>query len=93
MRRLFTSVWPSLLSSALAQGNAANGATLYVQKINIGGAQLSCQDCHGFAGTFRDARFAGANEATILGAITSAINGNAGQVPHIPRGQRNSAPT
>ena len=65
-------------TSALAQGNAANGATLYIQKINIGGAQLNCQDCHGFAGTFRDARFAGANEATILGAINGAINGNAG---------------
>ena len=65
-------------TSALAQGNAANGATLYVQKITIGGAQLSCQDCHGFPGTFRDARFAGSSEAAILGAINTAINGNAG---------------
>jgi len=67
-------------ATALAQGNAAAGATLYTQKITIGGAQLSCQDCHGFAGTFRDLRFAGSTEAAILNSINGAINSNAGQV-------------
>jgi mono/diheme cytochrome c family protein len=71
-------------TSALAQGNAANGATLYVQRAAgvpiVGQPGISCQDCHGFAGTFRDLRFPGASEATILAAINSAINGNAGAV-------------
>lgn len=67
-------------NGALAQGNAAAGATLYTQKTLIGGAQLACQDCHGFAGTFRDLRFPGQNEAMILARINSAINGNAGQI-------------
>ena len=62
-------------TSAFAQaGNPANGATAYVEKV----AGASCQDCHGFAGTFRDSRFPGANEATIRAAIASAISGNAG---------------
>lgn len=64
-------------TSAFAQaGNPANGATAYTEKV----AGASCQDCHGFAGTFRDLRFPGANEATIRAAIASAIAGNAGQV-------------
>jgi mono/diheme cytochrome c family protein len=64
-------------TSAFAQaGNPANGATAYTEK--VGGA--SCQDCHGFAGTFRDLRFAGANEATIRAAVAAAIASNAGQV-------------
>jgi len=68
-------------TGALAQvGNPATGGTLYVQKTLIGGAQLSCQDCHGFAGTFRDLRFPGLNEAAIRGRIQTAINGNAGMV-------------
>ena len=71
-------------TSALAQGSAANGATLYVQRLNgvpfAGQAGVSCQDCHGPAGTFRDFRFAGLNEAAIVGRISAAINGNAGQV-------------
>lgn len=62
-------------TSALAQaGNATNGATAYTERV----AGASCQDCHGFAGTFRDLRFAGANEATIRAAIQAAITGNAG---------------
>ncbi|HYM47628.1 MAG TPA: hypothetical protein VES91_04045, partial [Burkholderiaceae bacterium] len=61
-------------------GNPATGGTLYVQKTLIGGAQLSCQDCHGFAGTFRDLRFPGLNEAAIRGRIQTAINSNAGMV-------------
>jgi len=67
-------------NSAFGQGNPAAGATLYTQKILIGGAQLSCQDCHGFAGTFRELRFPGQNEAMLLARINTAINGNAGQV-------------
>ncbi|MGH6608792.1 MAG: hypothetical protein ACRECQ_00900 [Burkholderiaceae bacterium] len=68
-------------TNALAQaGNAANGATLYVQKTLIGGAQLSCQDCHGFAGTFRVSRFAGLNEAQIRARIDASIASNAGMV-------------
>ena len=64
-------------TSAFAQaGNPANGATAYTEKV----AGASCQDCHGFAGTFRDLRFPGANEATIRAAIQAAINGNAGAV-------------
>ena len=64
-------------TSAFAQaGNAANGATAYTER--VGGS--SCQDCHGFAGTFRDLRFAGANEAAIRAAIAGAISSNAGQV-------------
>ncbi len=64
-------------TSAFAQaGNAANGATAYTERV----AGSSCQDCHGFAGTFRDLRFPGANEATIRAAIQAAINSNAGQV-------------
>lgn len=66
-------------TSALAQvGNAANGATLYVQKITIMGAQLSCQDCHGFAGTFRLSRFPGSTEAQILATINGAIGADSG---------------
>jgi cytochrome c553 len=65
-------------TSALAQGNAANGATLYVQKVTIMGAQLSCQDCHGFAGTFRVSRFPGSTEAQILATINGAIGGDSG---------------
>lgn len=71
-------------TSALAQGNAANGATLYTQRLAgvpiAGQAGISCQDCHGFAGTFRDLRFAGLNEAAILGRINAAINGDAGMI-------------
>ena len=67
-------------TSAFAQGNPALGATYYTQKNLIGGAQLSCQDCHGFAGTFRDLRFPGLNEAAITGRIQTAINSNAGQI-------------
>ena len=64
-------------TSALAQvGNAANGATAYTERV----AGSSCQDCHGFAGTFRDLQFPGATEATIRAAIQAAINSNAGQV-------------
>ena len=64
-------------TSALAQaGNAANGATAYTEKVS--GA--SCQDCHGFAGTFRDLRFPGATEATIRAAVQNAITSNAGGV-------------
>jgi len=64
-------------TGALAQaGVPANGATAYIEKI----AGASCQDCHGFAGTFRDLRFAGANEAAIRAAIAGAISGNAGGV-------------
>lgn len=64
-------------TSAFAQvGNAANGATAYTERV----AGSSCQDCHGFAGTFRDLQFPGANEATIRAAIQAAINSNAGQV-------------
>ena len=51
-------------------GVPANGATAYVEKV----AGASCQDCHGFAGTFRDAQFPGANEATIRAAVQAAIN-------------------
>ncbi len=66
---------------AFAQaGNPATGGTLYVQKSLVGGAQLSCQDCHGFAGTFRDLRFPGLNEAAIRGRIQTAINTNAGMI-------------
>ncbi len=66
-------------TSAFAQaGNPANGGTLYVMKTTVGGAQLSCQDCHGFAGTFRDLRFPGLNEAAIRGRFQTAINSNAG---------------
>ena len=65
-------------TSALAQGNAANGATLYVQKVTIMGAQLSCQDCHGFAGSFRVSRFPGSTEAQILATINGAIGANSG---------------
>ena len=58
-------------TSAFAQvGNAANGATAYTERV----AGSSCQDCHGFAGTFRDLQFPGANEATIRAAIQAAIN-------------------
>lgn len=68
-------------TGAFAQaGNPTTGGTLYVQKTLIGGAQLSCQDCHGFAGTFRASRFAGLTEAAILGRINTAIAGNAGMV-------------
>ena len=68
-------------AGALAQaGVPATGGTLYVQRTAVGGAQVSCQDCHGFAGTFRDLRFPGATEAAIRARIQSAINGNAGQV-------------
>ena len=64
-------------TSAFAQvGNAANGATAYTERV----AGSSCQDCHGFAGTFRDLQFPGATEATIRAAIQAAINSNAGQV-------------
>ena len=57
-------------TSALAQaGNAANGATAYTERV----AGASCQDCHGFAGTFRDLQFPGANEVTIRAAIQAAI--------------------
>jgi hypothetical protein len=58
-------------TSALAQGNATLGATYYTEKV----AGASCQDCHGFAGTFRDSQFPGANEATIRAGIQAAING------------------
>jgi mono/diheme cytochrome c family protein len=64
-------------TSALAQGNAANGDVAYKEKIAVG---ASCQDCHGFAGTFRDLRFAGATEAAIRAGIQAAITGNAGGV-------------
>ena len=68
-------------TGAFAQaGNAANGATLYAMRINVSGAQASCQDCHGFAGTFRDSRFPGATEATIRAGIQAAINSNDGMV-------------
>jgi mono/diheme cytochrome c family protein len=50
-------------------GVPANGATAYTER--VGGS--SCQDCHGFAGTFRDLQFPGANEATIRAAIQAAI--------------------
>ncbi len=64
-------------TSAFAQaGNATNGATAYTERV----AGASCQDCHGFAGTFRDLRFPGANEATIRAAIQAAISSNAGGV-------------
>jgi len=64
-------------TSAFAQaGNPANGASAYTERV----AGSSCQDCHGFAGTFRDLQFPGANEATIRAAIQAAINSNAGQL-------------
>ena len=64
-------------TSVFAQaGVPANGAIAYTEKV----AGASCQDCHGFAGTFRDLRFPGANEATIRAAIQAAITSNAGQV-------------
>jgi mono/diheme cytochrome c family protein len=50
-------------------GNATNGATAYTERV----AGASCQDCHGFAGNFRDLQFPGANEATIRAAIQAAI--------------------
>jgi mono/diheme cytochrome c family protein len=57
-------------TNAFAQaGNPANGATAYTERV----AGASCQDCHGFAGNFRDLQFAGANEATIRAAIQAAI--------------------
>jgi hypothetical protein len=66
-------------TSALAQGNAANGATLYVQKVTIMGAQLSCQDCHGFAGTFRVSVFGQSpTQAQILGSINTEIAADSG---------------
>lgn len=82
--KLFRSLLNALLAvmacgatSAFAQaGNAANGAIAYTEKV----AGASCQDCHGFAGTFRDSKFPGANEATIRAAIQAAITGNAGQL-------------
>ena len=59
-------------TSAFAQaGNPANGATAYTER--VGGS--SCQDCHGFAGTFRDLRFPGATEAQIRAGIQAAITG------------------
>ena len=64
-------------TSALAQGNAAAGATAYTEKV----AGASCQDCHGFAGTFRDSLFLGANEATIRAAIQAAIGSEAIMAP------------
>ena len=58
-------------TNAFAQaGNATNGATAYTERV----AGASCQDCHGFAGNFRDLQFPGANEATIRAAIQAAIN-------------------
>ena len=67
-------------TSAFAQaGNAANGATLYTTPTAIAG-NSSCQNCHGFAGTFRDLQFPGATEATIRAGIQGAINSNAGQI-------------
>jgi mono/diheme cytochrome c family protein len=65
-------------TSALAQGNAANGATLYAQKVTIMGAQLSCQDCHGFAGTFRVSVFPGSTQLQILARINSEIGADSG---------------
>ena len=65
-------------TSAMAQGNAANGATLYVQNVNIMGAMLNCQSCHGFAGTFRVSRFPTSTEAQILATINGAIAANSG---------------
>ena len=50
-------------------GNPTNGATAYTERV----AGASCQDCHGFAGNFRDLQFPGANEATIRAAIQAAI--------------------
>ncbi len=72
-------------TGALAQaGVPATGGTLYVQRTAgvpiVGQPGVSCQDCHGFAGTFRDLRFAGLNEAAIRARIQAAINGNAGMV-------------
>lgn len=58
-------------TNAFAQaGNPTNGATAYTERV----AGASCQDCHGFAGNFRDLQFPGANEATIRAAIQAAIN-------------------
>jgi mono/diheme cytochrome c family protein len=65
------------VTNAFAQaGVPANGATAYTERV----AGASCQDCHGFAGNFRDLQFPGATEATIRAAIQAAINSNAGQV-------------
>jgi hypothetical protein len=59
-------------TSAFAQaGNPANGATAYTERV----MGASCQDCHGFAGTFRDLRFPGATEAQIRAGIQAAITG------------------
>lgn len=63
-------------TSALAQGNAANGGIAYMEKV----AGASCLDCHGVGGALRDAKFAGATEAAIRAGIQNAISGNAGQV-------------
>ena len=58
-------------TGAFAQaGVPANGAIAYTEKV----AGSSCQDCHGFAGTFRDQKFPGANEATIRASVQAAIN-------------------
>jgi len=58
------------VTNAFAQaGNPANGATAYTERV----AGASCQDCHGFAGNFRDLQFPGATEATIRAAIQAAI--------------------
>jgi len=58
------------VTNAFAQaGNPANGATAYAERV----AGASCQDCHGFAGNFRDLQFPGATEATIRAAIQAAI--------------------
>ena len=68
------------VTSVFAQaGVPATGGTLYTTPTVIAG-NVSCQNCHGFAGTFRDLRFAGLNEAAIRGRIQAAINSNAGQV-------------
>ena len=66
-------------SSALAQtGNPTSGATLYTQRSP--GSGVSCQDCHGFAGPFRNLRLAGLNEAAVFGRVDGAIRGNTGQM-------------
>jgi hypothetical protein len=65
-------------TSALAQGNAANGATLYVQDVMVQGAPLSCQDCHGTPGVMRVTKFPGSTQAQILATINGAIAADSG---------------
>jgi hypothetical protein len=65
-------------TSALAQGNAANGETLYATKVMIQGVPLSCRDCHGTTGAIRVSKFPGSTQAQILATINGAIAADSG---------------